>query len=89
MSIKILAVSPEDLNIYSEIASTVFRKVDTLRDELKNTMSGMLAEAPNDPGQTETVVVTLTIPEITGIFYPTKESYHLPFSVEALCNTFK
>lgn len=74
MSIKILAVSPEDLNIYSEIASTVFRKVDTLRDELKNTMSGMLAEAPNDPGQTETVVVTLTIPEITGIFFPTKES---------------
>ncbi|CAC5393329.1 unnamed protein product [Mytilus coruscus] len=68
MNIRIMAVSPDDLNVYSEIARTVLRKVDLLKDEVKIILSGMLEEASVDRKQIAKVVVSLTIPDITVPF---------------------
>ncbi|XP_052083318.1 uncharacterized protein LOC127720645 isoform X2 [Mytilus californianus] len=65
MNIKIMAVSPDDLNIYSEIAKTVLNKVDLLKDEVQKLLSGMLLEAAIDPKQSAEVGFSLTIPKIT------------------------
>ncbi|CAC5393334.1 unnamed protein product [Mytilus coruscus] len=65
MNLKIMAVSPDDLNIYSEIARAVLRKEDLLQAEFNTIMSGMHSEAAIDTKQTAAVVVSLTIPEIT------------------------
>ncbi|CAC5363156.1 unnamed protein product [Mytilus coruscus] len=65
MNIRIIAVSPDDLNSYSEIARTVLQKVELLKDELKTLMSGILSKAEIDPKQSDDVVVSVTIPDIT------------------------
>ncbi|VDI12183.1 Hypothetical predicted protein, partial [Mytilus galloprovincialis] len=65
MNINILAVSLDDLNIYSEIARRVFKQVDLLQDEVQKIMSGILSEAAPDPKQNAEVVVSFKIPENT------------------------
>ncbi|VDI17505.1 Hypothetical predicted protein [Mytilus galloprovincialis] len=65
MNIKIIAVSPDDLNIYSEIARRVLCKVDLLRDAVNNMMSGMISEMSIDTNQNAEVGVNVTIPDNT------------------------
>lgn len=67
MNINILAVSLDDLNIYSDIARRVLKQVDLLEDEVKIIMSGLLSEAAPDPKQNAEVVVSFKIPDNTGI----------------------
>lgn len=67
VNIRIMAVSPCELNIYSEIAMTVLRNEDLLQNEVKTIMSGMLSEAAIDTKQSADVTVSLTIPDITGM----------------------
>ncbi|XP_052083316.1 uncharacterized protein LOC127720644 [Mytilus californianus] len=65
MNIKIMAISPDDLNIYSKIAKTVLRQIDLLQDEVQMIMSGMLSRASIDTKQSAEVVVSLTVPDTT------------------------
>ncbi|XP_063410710.1 uncharacterized protein LOC134693739 [Mytilus trossulus] len=65
MNIRIMAVSPDDLKVISEMARTVLRKVDLLKQEVNMIISGMLAYAAIDTKHIAEVAVSLTIPEIT------------------------
>ncbi|CAG2241048.1 unnamed protein product [Mytilus edulis] len=65
MNLRIIAVSPDDLNLYSEIARTVLSKVDLLKDEVQKLLSGMLLEAAIDTKESAEVGFNVTIPTIT------------------------
>ncbi|VDI16415.1 Hypothetical predicted protein, partial [Mytilus galloprovincialis] len=65
MNLRIIAVSPDDLNLYSEIARTVLSKVDLLKDEVQKLLSGMLLEAAIDTKESAEVGFSLTIPTST------------------------
>ncbi|XP_076086814.1 uncharacterized protein LOC143057394 [Mytilus galloprovincialis] len=65
MNLRIIAVSPDDLNLYSEIAKTVLSKVDLLKDEVQKLLSGMLLEAVINSKESAEVGFNVTIPTIT------------------------
>lgn len=65
MNIQIMAISPDYLNIYSDIARTVLTKADLLKDEVQKLLSWMFSEAAIDPKQIVEVGFSLTIPTIT------------------------
>lgn len=70
MNIQIMAISPDDLNIYSEIAKTVLGQIDLLQNEVQIIMSEMVARASIDTKQSAEVVVSLTVPDTTGGYFP-------------------
>ncbi|CAG2238284.1 unnamed protein product [Mytilus edulis] len=61
-----MAISPDDLNIYSEIAKTVLGQIDLLQNEVQMIMSEMVARASIDTKQSAEVVVSLTVPDTTA-----------------------
>ncbi|XP_076085677.1 uncharacterized protein LOC143056485 isoform X3 [Mytilus galloprovincialis] len=65
MNIRIMAVSPDDLKVFSEIAKNVLGKVDLLKQEVNRIISGMLVDVASDTKHIDDVVVSLTIPEFT------------------------
>ncbi|CAG2205543.1 unnamed protein product [Mytilus edulis] len=65
MNLRIIAVSPDDLNLYSEIARTVLSEVELLKDEVQKLLSGMLLEAAIDTKESAEVGFNVTIPTIT------------------------
>lgn len=64
-----MAISPDDLNIYSEIAKTVLGQIDLLQNKVQMIMSEMVARASIDTKQSAEVVVSLTIPDTTGGYF--------------------
>lgn len=62
VNIRIMAISREDLNMYTEIAKTVLRNVDLLKSEINTILSGMLSEVAIDSKEVADVLVNLTVP---------------------------
>lgn len=97
MNIRIMAVSPDDLKVFSEIAKNVLGKVDLLKQEVNRIISGMLVDVASDTKHIDDVVVSLTIPEFTGtkinvvvIFLLRNHIiFHGMVSEVTLCNTLR
>ncbi|XP_063410711.1 uncharacterized protein LOC134693740 [Mytilus trossulus] len=64
VNIRIMAISREDLNMYTEIAKTVLRNVDLLKSEINTILSGMLSEVAIDTKEVADVLVNLTVPDV-------------------------
>ncbi|XP_071147549.1 uncharacterized protein [Mytilus edulis] len=61
-NIKIIAVSREDLNIYTTMDRAVIGNVNSLKREIKTLLSGMLSEVAIDTTQGADISVNVTIP---------------------------
>lgn len=64
--LRIMAISRDDLKMYTEIAGTVLKNIDLLKTEVKAIISGMLSKAAIDSKQNADVTVSLTIASNTG-----------------------
>lgn len=61
-NIKIVAVSREDLNIYTTMDRAVIGNVNSLKREINTLLSGMLSEVAIDTTQGADISVNVTIP---------------------------
>lgn len=69
VNLRIMAISRDDLKMYTEIARTVLRNIDLLKTEVKAIISRMLSKAAIDSKQHADVTVNLTITSNTGIYF--------------------
>lgn len=68
MNIQIKAVSPDDLDISTEIVNKLLQNVLELQSEIHDLMSRLLSEAAITTTQNADVGINLTIPDTSGIF---------------------